>query len=355
MIPEPNANSSLIVWEIAVPAPLHTTFEYLPHDNIAPPEVGARVLVPFSGRESVGVFIQSREATLADPQKLKRVIDVLDHQSLIEPALLTLLRWVADYYLIPTGDALMMGLARNERKGKPSWTAPLNALKAVASLEDARIVLARAPQQLRALELIGNKIRTLKDIESQGISKATLRALTQTSFVEKVVNDTTHHTEEGYTPPLTPDQADIANSVADSLSSFTTHLIDGVTGSGKTAIYIECIKRVIDTGQQVLVLVPEIGLTPQTRSRFESALGLQVPVIHSGVSDTERSRAWAMARSGAAPVILGTRSSVFCSFKSLGLIIVDEEHDSSLKQQDHPRYSARDVAVKRGQVCNPPV
>ena len=355
MIPEPNANSSLIVWEIAVPAPLHTTFEYLPHDNIAPPEVGARVLVPFSGRESVGFFVQSREATLADPQKLKRVIDVLDHQSLIEPALLTLLRWVADYYLIPTGDALMMGLARNERKGKPSWTAPLNALKAVASLEDARIALARAPQQLRALELIGNKIRTLKDIESQGISKATLRALTQTSFVEKVVNDTTHHTEKGYTPPLTPDQADIANSVADSLSSFTTHLIDGVTGSGKTAIYIECIKRVIDTGQQVLVLVPEIGLTPQTRSRFESALGLQVPVIHSGVSDTERSRAWAMARSGAAPVILGTRSSVFCSFKSLGLIIVDEEHDSSLKQQDHPRYSARDVAVKRGQVCNCPV
>ena len=355
MIPEPNANSSLIVWEIAVPAPLHTTFEYLPHDNIAPPEVGARVLVPFSGRESVGFFVQSREATLADPQKLKRVIDVVDHQSLIEPELLTLLRWVADYYLMPPGDALMLGVARNERKGKPPWTAPLNALKAVTSLEDARIGLARAPQQLRALELIGDEVRTLKDIESQGISKATLRALTQTSFVEKVVGDTTRHTEKGYTPPLTPDQVDIADSVADSLSSFATHLIDGVTGSGKTAIYIECIKRVIDTGQQVLVLVPEIGLTPQTRSRFESALGLQVPVIHSGVSDTERSRAWAMARSGAAPVILGTRSSVFCSFKSLGLIIVDEEHDSSLKQQDHPRYSARDVAVKRGQICSCPV
>ena len=355
MIPEPNANSSLIVWEIAVPAPLHTTFEYLPHDNIAPPEVGARVLVPFSGRESVGFFVQSREATLADPQKLKRVIDVVDHQSLIEPELLTLLRWVADYYLMPPGDALMLGVARNERKGKPPWTAPLNALKAVTSLEDARIGLARAPQQLRALELIGDEVRTLKDIESQGISKATLRELTQTSFVGKVVGDTTRHKEKGYTPPLTPDQVDIADSIADSFSSFATHLIDGVTGSGKTAIYIECIKRVIDTGQQVLVLVPEIGLTPQTRSRFESALGLQVPVIHSGVSDTERSRAWAMARSGAAPIILGTRSSVFCSFKSLGLIIVDEEHDSSLKQQDHPRYSARDVAVKRGQICSCPV
>jgi primosomal protein N' (replication factor Y) len=169
MIPEPNANSSLIVWEIAVPAPLHTTFEYLPHDDIAPPEVGARVRVPFSGRESVGFFVQSREATLADPQKLKRVIDVVDHQSLIEPALLTLLRWVADYYLIPPGDALMMGLARNERKGKRSWTAPLNALKAVTSLKDARIALARAPQQLRALELIGNEIRSVKDIESEGI------------------------------------------------------------------------------------------------------------------------------------------------------------------------------------------
>ena len=113
-----------------------------------------------------------------------------------------------------------------------------------------------------------------------------LRALTQTSFVEKVVSDTTDRVEKVYTPPLTSDQAHIADSIAESLSSFATHLLDGVTGSGKTAIYIECIKRVIDTDHQVLVLVPEIGLTPQTRSRFESALGLQVPVIHSGVSDT---------------------------------------------------------------------
>ena len=355
MIPEPNANSSLIVWEIAVPGPLHKTFEYLPPAESVPPEAGSRVQVPFAGRESLGVFIQARASTLSDPKKLRRVTDVLDNNSLLEPPLKKLLAWVTDYYLIPPGDALMMGLAVNERKGKPPWVAPLNALRACGSQEDPRSALSRAPQQLRALELIGDGIASLEQLESLGISRATLRSLSKTPFVEKVSTRDDTNTLKVDTPTLTSDQSHIVEGVSRTLTSFATHLLDGVTGSGKTAVYIECIRRVIETGKQALVLVPEIGLTPQTRSRFEAALGFHVPVIHSGISVTERGKAWAMARSGAAPVILGTRSSVFCSFKSLGLIIVDEEHDSSLRQQDHPRYSARDVAVKRGQVCGCPV
>ena len=355
MIPEPNANSSLIVWEIAVPAPLYKTFEYLPPAGISPPETGSRLRVPFSGRESVGFFIQSRTSSFSDPQKLKQVTAVLDAESLLEPSLQRLLNWVSDYYLIPLGDALMMGLAVNERKGKSPWVPPLNALKACSSQDDPFVELARAPQQLRVLELIGDGISRLTALEAMGISKATLRAVSKTPFVEKVAIAEEKTISKAPTPELTSDQNHVAESVTKTLKSFVTHLLDGVTGSGKTAVYIECIKRVIETGQQALVLVPEIGLTPQTRSRFEAALGVEVPVIHSGVSDSERGRAWAMARSGTAPVILGTRSSVFCGFKSLGLIIVDEEHDGSLKQQDHPRYSARDVAVKRGQISNCPV
>ena len=355
MIPEPNANSSLIVWEIAVPAPLHKTFEYLPPEGSASPTRGARVLVPFSGRESVGFFIQSRASTLADHKKLKPVTKVIDGHSLLEPDLMTLVNWAADYYLIPPGDAFMLGLAANERKGKSPWTAPLNALKAVGDFAESRRILARAPQQLRALELMGSDVCTLKALEAKGVSKGTLRALMKTELVEKVTaaeNTTINRVE---TPSLTPGQRNIVNRVSETLASFSTHLIDGVTGSGKTAVYIECIKRAMAMQKQVLVLVPEIGLTPQTQSRFEAALGIHVPVIHSGISDGERGKAWSLARSGAAPVILGTRSSIFCSFNSLGLIIVDEEHDSSLRQQDHPRYSARDVAVKRGQVCGCPV
>ncbi len=355
MIPEPNANSSLIVWEIAVPAPLHKTFEYLPPEDEQRPETGSRVLVPFAGRESIGFFIQARASTFHDPEKLKHVTEVIDKASLLEAPLQKLLIWVSDYYLVPPGDALMMGLAVNERKGKRPWVAPLNALAACHTEEDPRMVLAKAPQQLRALELIGNGSVSLAELETEGISKATLRALSKTPFVKKVALPNETAILKADIPALTPDQNRIAENITGTLSSFATHLLDGVTGSGKTAVYIECIKRVIETGQQALVLVPEIGLTPQTRSRFEAALGVEVPVIHSGISDQERGRAWTMARSGTAPVILGTRSSVFCSFKSLGLIVVDEEHDGSLKQQDHPRYSARDVAVKRGQVCNCPV
>lgn len=355
MIPEPIANSSLNVWEIAVPAPLHKTFEYLPPTGVTPPEVGSRVLVPFAGRESVGFFLQSRASTLNDPQKLKHVTEVVDERSLLEPALQKLLAWVTEYYLIPPGDALMMGLALNERKGKHPWEAPLNALKACGAEEKWRTKLARAPQQLRALELIGSGIARLETLESQGISKATLRSLSKTPFVERVSTPNESNVSRADTPPLSPAQSQIVENVTKTLNSFVTHLLNGVTGSGKTAVYIACIKRTIEAGGQTLVLVPEIGLTPQTRSRFEAALGFEVPVIHSGISDSERGRAWAMARSGTAPVVLGTRSSVFCSFKSLSLIIVDEEHDSSLKQQDHPRYSARDVAVKRGQICSCPV
>ena len=355
MIPEPNANSSLIVWEIAVPAPLHRTFEYLPPEGISPPERGSRLLVPFAGRESVGFFIQSRASKISDPHKLKQVTEVLDTESLIEPSLQKLLTWVSDYYLIPPGDALMMGLAVSERKGKSPWVAPLNALTACSTQEDPFVELARAPQQLRALQVIGDGTTRLKTLEAMGISKATLRALSKTPFVKKVAVTDETAILQAHTPELSSDQNHVVESITKTLTSFVTHLLDGVTGSGKTAVYIECIRRVIETGQQALVLVPEIGLTPQTRSRFEAALGVEVPVIHSGISDSERGRAWAMARSGTAPVVLGTRSSVFCSFKSLGLIIVDEEHDGSLKQQDHPRYSARDVAVKRGQVSNCPV
>ena len=355
MIPEPNANSSLIVWEIAVPAPLHKTFEYLPPKEGRPPPVGSRVLVPFSGRESIGFFIRARASTLPDQEKLKRVIAVIDKESLLEAPLKKLLDWVSDYYLIPPGDGLMLGLTVNERKGKSPWVPPLNALMTCRTEDDPRTALARAPQQLRALQLIGEGCVSLVELEAMGISKATLRALSKTPFVTKVAMPNQAKISTADSLVLNSGQNQIVDSVTQTLTSFATHLVDGVTGSGKTAVYIECIKRTIAAGQQALVLVPEIGLTPQTRSRFEAALGFDVPVIHSGVSDSERGRAWAMARSGTAPVILGTRSSVFCSFKSLGLIIVDEEHDGSLRQQDHPRYSARDVAVKRGQICSCPV
>ena len=355
MIPETNTNSSLIVWEIAVPVPLHKTFEYLPPSNATPPAAGARVQVPFAGRESVGIFIQTRPSAIEHAQKLKRVSSVLECHSLFDQHQLTLLNWVSDYYLIPVGEALLLGLAPQERKGKNTWRPQLDAVTRVPSSQDPEQVLARAPQQRKALRYIEDKTRRLDELEAQGISRSTINALLKTPFVEKVSTPIKRENATLDPQRLSSNQQRIVDKISESNNAFSTHLVDGVTGSGKTAIYIECIRRVINSGQQALVVVPEIGLTPQTQSRFENALGIRVPVIHSGVSETVRGQAWSMARSGDAPVILGTRSSVFCSFQSLGLIVVDEEHDSSLRQQDSPRYSARDIAVKRAQICDCPV
>ena len=206
MIPEPNANSSLIVWEIAVPAPLHTTFEYLPPENEQRPEAGSRVLVPFAGRESIGFFIQARASTFHSPKKLKHVTEVIDRTSLLEPTLQKLLLWVSDYYLVPPGDALVMGLAVSERKGKRPWEAPLNALTACHTEENPRAALARAPQQLRALELIGDGSARLTELVAEGISTATLRALSKTPFVKKVALSDATAIPKAETPALTPDQ-----------------------------------------------------------------------------------------------------------------------------------------------------
>jgi primosomal protein N' (replication factor Y) len=268
---------------------------------------------------------------------------------------LTLLQWFSDYYLVALGEAIPLGLSNRERKGNAEWQPPLDHLRRAATTKGLIEAPSRAKQQQAALAIIGSDTIALKDLEKKGISKTVIRSLVNSGLASKAAAPNFPRLRKTHEVELTDEQRHVCQQLGANLNHFQGHVLEGVTGSGKTEVYIDCIKRVIAQGRQTLVIVPEIGLTPQTRSRFEQALGLEVPVIHSGVSEAERSRAWAMARTGTAPVILGTRSSVFCSFKSLGLIIVDEEHDAAFKQRDHPRYSARDVAVKRAQLCNCPV
>jgi len=313
------------------------------------------VKVPFSGRDVVGIFLEARGSELPATTALKPVETLLDTElPLLGSDQLQLLRWLSDYYLIPQGEALQLGLATLERKGRPEWVAEPDHIALTHGTETVDKIPSRASKQRAAAEFIGERIVPIASLAEQGFSAAVISALVKSGMAEKKHGELPAYSPQS-TVTLTEVQRQICATLKAQLTSFRPHLLEGVTGSGKTEIYIECIKAVIATGQQVLVIIPEIGLTPQTKERFEAALGNEVPLIHSGLTEAERGRTWAMARSGSAPVVLGTRSSVFCSFQALGLIIVDEEHDPSFRQQDHPRYSARDVAVKRAQICDCPI
>ena len=356
MIPEPKANSSPLVWVIAVPSPLHRVFEYLPPPNgQIMPSQGARVRVPFAGRDVIGIFLEARHSELTTATTLKHVDTLLDSsESLLQPDQLQLLQWLCDYYLIPKGEALQLGLASSERKGRAEWTAERDHIVLTQGAETIDKVPARAKKQKAAAQFIGDRTLSIAHLNREGFSNSVISALVTSGLAERRAPEQPGHSAQS-TVTLTEAQQRICSALKTQVTGFKPHLLEGVTGSGKTEVYIECIKEVMSRGLQALVIIPEIGLTPQTKERFEAALGLEVPLIHSGLSETERGRTWAMARSGLAPVVLGTRSSVFCSFKALGLIVVDEEHDPSFRQQDHPRYSARDVAVKRAQICHCPI
>ena len=356
MIPEPKANSSPLVWVIAVPSPLHRVFEYLPPSAAQnTPQPGARVKVPFAGRDVIGIFLEDRRSELPAATALKCVETLLDDDlPLLGSDQLQLLRWLSEYYLIPHGEALQLGLATPERKGRPAWTAEADHIALRHGTETIDKIPARAIKQRAAAQFIGEHTVPIASLTKAGFSAAVISALIKSGVAERKRAEPPAYSPQP-TVNLTDAQQGICSTLKAQMTGFKPHLLEGVTGSGKTEIYIECIKEVIARGQQALVIIPEIGLTPQTKHRFEAALGCEVPLIHSGLTEAERGRTWAMARSGAARVVLGTRSSVFCSFQTLGLIVVDEEHDPSFRQQDHPRYSARDVAVKRAQICNCPI
>ena len=188
-----------------------------------------------------------------------------------------------------------MGLSNLERKGNDEWQPPLDHLCRNANAQGLIEAPSRAKQQQAALAIIGSDTIALKDLEQKGISKTVIRSLVGSGLASKAAAPNCPGVRKTPELELTDEQRHVCQQLGANLDHFQGHVLEGVTGSGKTEVYIDCIKRVIAQGRQTLVMVPEIGLTPQTRSRFEQALGLEVPVIHSGVSEAERSRAWSMA------------------------------------------------------------
>ena len=336
------------IYQVAVPTPLYRVFDYLAPSTLAP---GTRVRVPFGRRELVGVVLDEVAQSELPHNRLKSVTQSLDADPLLPPSLLRLLRWAADYYHHPIGEVVHTALPVRLRQGRPAsisgvavWTLT-NAGKAVDP-----VILKRAPAQKRLLDILSLAPAGLDAEQLAQVSlrwAAALKALRSKGWVSSHQRDSrpASNTDIQGSPLLNPGQQTAVTAVTAGLGQFRAYLLHGVTGSGKTEVYLNVIEQVLAQGRQALVLVPEISLTPQLVDRFTRRFRAPIALLHSGLNDQDRLNAWLAARAGQAPIVLGTRSAVFTPLKNPGLIVVDEEHDASYKQQDGLRYSARDVAI----------
>lgn len=343
--------------QVAVPAPLGQTLDYLPASSGALPEPGSRVRVPFGRRSVTGVVTGHATQPRIPEHRLRRVQQVLDDAPLLPAELLHLGLWAADYYHCPPGEVLVSFLPAPLRKGQPPTRRPPEYWQLTDSGRaiDAGRLRRRAPRQAAVLERIaespcGLPVAALADLD--GDWRAALRHLRGHGLVAPAAPTPTSVVEP---PALNHAQQEAADAIIASLGTFTTHLLEGVTGSGKTEVYLAAVDAALRRGEQVLVLVPEIGLTPQLIERFNARVPGRVAVLHSGLADGERQDAWLAAADGEAEAVIGTRSALFTPMARPGMIIVDEEHDASLKQQEGLRYHARDLAAVRARNLGVPL
>ena len=348
---------------VALAVPLPRFFDYLYLPDLTP-IVGGRVLVPFGSQKRVGIVVDLPASSDVAKEKLKPIIDVLDAESLFNSTTWDWLVWSANYYHAALGDVLFQALPVKLRNGESAvkndrtfWRITELGKQAFESGE-----LKRAKKQIEALNLL-----LTQDLEkgNNEISSAIWSALKGKDYVEEIIVPTEQKSWQqalGDNPLVNLDnrltlnkQQALAFSQLLFQEGFNVWLLEGVTGSGKTEIYLQYIEEVLKKDKQVLVLVPEIGLTPQTVRRFQARFNVEIDVLHSNLNDTQRLNVWERARTGQSAIVIGTRSALFTQFSDLGLIILDEEHDGSFKQQDGWRYHARDLGIVLAQKLNIPI
>lgn len=291
-----------LIFQIAVPGPFREPLDYLPPVDFQPTDnlLGMRIKVPLRNKEVIGILVGTQTHSKWPTDQLKRAIAVMDDKATLTPAIMKLTQWASQYYHCPIGEVMTAALPVALRQDK-----------------------ALAPYQKKLLAGIENTLPN--------------------TLIGEV------------TPPLNLDQENALTSITQHFDQFQAFLLYGVTGSGKTEVYLRAIEALLQQKKQVLVLIPEIGLTPQTFARFQQRFNVPIAVMHSGLTENEKLKAWLLAKENIAPIIIGTRSAIFTPIPNLGLIIIDEEHDLSFKQQEGFRYSARDLSLLRAQFENVPI
>lgn len=363
---------------VALPVPLYREFDYLPSSNksnsantltdtasnvAALPPIGCRVQVSFGRQTLIGIVVDHIDSNQSDVplNKLKAIKQVIDTDPILDLQMLSLARWLASYYHYPLGDVLSVMLPTLIRQGKPldmlvtHWRILPNV-----SENDFHSNAHKQKQQFAMLKLHGEHGASEDTLLLEGMERPFLKRLEENGLIERFL-------EEQAAPrpvtlakmPLTlneQQQQAVDKIVATAKQAkYGGFLLNGVTGSGKTEVYLQAMQAILEAGKQVLVLVPEIGLTPQTRARFAARFAANILLLHSGLNVTQRLHGWEDCRQGRAQIIIGTRSSILHPFADLGLIVVDESHDQSYKQQDTLRYHAADVALYRGYQLGIPV
>ncbi len=361
-------SDSPVILHIAINKPVRHCFDYLLPAGVDAQllKPGMRLQVPFGKKQTTGILLQIDHRPCFAVEKLKPATQLLDSEPQLSPSLLALYTWAANYYHYPIGEIVLGTLPAQLRREQARANKKCLAYSPSISGKNLDLaILKRSPRQLLLLSLLRDSHNplTLAQLKANGFQTPLIKQLMQKGWVETTqlttpsfdpaIDETRDHFTE---QPLSlgPHQQQALKQIIAS-SGFHPFLLEGITGSGKTEVYLQAIAHYLAQGKQALILVPEIGLTPQTIARFERRFSQPIVALHSGLSDTDRLEAWTQAKTGAAAIVIGTRSAIFIPLKHPGIIIIDEEHDASFKQQSGFRYSARDLAMVRGRLEDIPV
>lgn len=348
--------------QLAVNTPIYQTFEYKTPQNIVYSDrnlCGCRALVKFGNRKTIGVIVStSDKQSYSGRGVIREVEEILDDTPVFDMHAIRLLSWASSYYHYPVGEVFYTALPPLLKKQNKAELKPIDLWSAIPGADTSSIKRAKACQS--ALEIIRQSPCTTHKLKELGISSAIINKLsglnliTKTNLRDQVNEWTQEQLEVTGTKKLNEEQQAAYDTIS-SASGFNVFVINGVTGSGKTEIYLQLIADKLAEGKQALVLVPEINLTPQTVKRFYDRFNAPIVCIHSSMNDSERFESFVMMQRNEAAILIGTRSALFANIPNLGIIIIDEEHDSSYRQGDGFRYHARDCAVMLGYLRNIPV
>ncbi len=364
------------VVDVALPIPVRHTFTYRVDGSMQSQALrGARVYIPFGKREALGVILRAHEVSLTREQlaRTKSIIGVEDGDVLFEESTLRTLERAADYYLSPIGEVLKGATPAIASQELRAWKKnsvgkqPKNAAKKKVEIVSLRVQTdalrePRGKHQTRILAVMRERpsIDARELMKLVGCQRAVLSKMETLLWLEirttYVWDDPffSEPVERDVAPTLTAEQSLALSHLHDSIAAraFASHLVLGATGSGKTEVYLGAIAATLVQGRGALLLLPEIGLTPQLIRKVRARFGDDIAVLHSGLGDRDRALHWHKLRSGQVRLAVGARSAVFAPVRDLGLIVVDEEHDSSYKQEEGFRYHGRDVALLRAQECS---
>lgn len=347
------------IYQICIPNTSRDYFDYSDPASLNP-AIGARLWVPFRNKERLGLVVGCRRAE-NEGSKLKSLNSLLDEQALLSEDILKLCRWVSSYYQSPLSEVLPLALPKKYRLGQHCQLPLCDYYQLAMPARQAHsLIKPQARKQQELIDFLKQQPAavTKKTLLNAGFKQSQLESLTAAAILkhsQAIALPERIAAQQEQPLALNEEQALAVDSIKKHLGSYHCFLLQGITGSGKTEVYLQVIAQNLAAGQQVLIIVPEIGLTPQLLARFSNRFKETMVVIHSNLNETERQVAWQLAKDKLAKLVIGTRAAIFTPMPRLGLIVVDEEHDPSLKQMDGARYSARDTALMRAYLNKIPI